>query len=697
MYSHCDSVLSALREKVFRSHPNEAQAKDCCGCNPRVCIRKVECKDMCGIVGQLGGEIQSKVLVDMSEQLRLRGPDGGGVWVDTESRVGFAHRRLAVVDLSSAGDQPMTSPSGRYVLCLNGEIYNHVEQRSLLDGETPGGKISWRGSSDTETLLSLIEHYGLDRALDLSRGMFAFGLWDRADRTLTLARDRMGEKPLYYGWAGNSFVFASDLAAIKEHPDFDAEICPNAVAMFLRRNYVPVPLSIYKGVYKLPPATLLQLQLSDVAKRKDAPFSKSSQPQSGSFREYWSLGTAVAEGRATSFDDDRPALEALDTVLGETLRMQARADVPVGAFLSGGIDSSLIVALIKHHVGVNPTTFTIGFDDRTYSESEHASAVARHLGTDHHELIVGPKDVIDVIPKLPQIYAEPFADSSQLPTYLVSQLARRSVTVALSGDAGDEIFGGYNRYKWAETIWPKLTPFPFGVRKLSGKALMLPGIQFWDAISKFPTPLKVPMLGGKVQKISRILTKAKNVESFYLALLDEWDVEPGADELPSLSEMLADATLSDSAKMMYWDSLTYLPDDILCKVDRAAMGVSLETRVPFLDHHVIATAMKLAPEMRIRNGETKWALRQLLYQHVPRSLIERPKAGFGIPVGKWITGPLRDWAESLLDETALADNGMLDIQQIRRRWNEHLTGKRDWTSSLWSVLMLQAFVAPSTR
>jgi asparagine synthase (glutamine-hydrolysing) len=697
VYSRCDSVLSALREKVFRSHPNEAEAKNCCNCNSRVCIRKVERKDMCGIVGQLGGEIQSKVLVDMSEQLRLRGPDGGGIWVDTESRVGFAHRRLAVVDLSSAGDQPMTSPSGRYVLCLNGEIYNHVEQRNLLDGETPGGKISWRGSSDTETLLSLIEHYGLDKALDLSRGMFAFGLWDRADRTLTLARDRMGEKPLYYGWVGNSFVFASDLAAIKEHPDFDAEICPNAVGMFLRRNYVPAPLSIYKGVYKLPPATLLQLQLSDVAKRKDGPFSKSSQPQSGSFREYWSLRTAVAEGRATSFDDDRPALEALDAVLGETLRMQARADVPVGAFLSGGVDSSLIVALIKHHVGVNPTTFTIGFDDKSYNESEYASAVAQNLGTDHHELIVGPKDVIDVIPKLSQIYTEPFADSSQIPTYLVSQLARKSVTVSLSGDAGDEIFGGYNRYKWAESVWPKLAPLPFGMRNLLGKALMVPSVQFWDKISQLPTPLNVPLLGGKVHKISKILTKARNIESFYAALLDEWDVESDGDAFSFLTDMSIDPALSDSAKMMYWDSLTYLPDDILCKVDRAAMGVSLETRAPFLDYHVIETAMRLAPHMRIRNGETKWALRQLLYQHVPRSLIERPKAGFGIPVGKWITGPLRDWAESLLDETALADNGMLDSRQIRERWNEHLMGKRDWTSSLWGVLMLQALVANAAR
>lgn len=652
---------------------------------------------MCGIVGQLGGVVEPSVLENMSEQLRLRGPDGGGIWVDVENCIGFAHRRLAVVDLSSAGDQPMASRSGRYVLCLNGEIYNHVELRHLLGDQVPGRKLLWRGGSDTETLLGLIEHYGIEKALDLSRGMFALGLWDRAERMLTLARDRMGEKPLYYGWAGKSFVFASDLSAIKEHPDFVADICPSAVAMFLKRNYVPAPLSIYKGVYKLPPATLLQLNLSDVASRNCTPFSKSLQPKSGSFKEYWSLGSAVAEGRATGFADDHSALNALDAVLGETLKMQARADVPVGAFLSGGVDSSLIVALIKHHVGVNPTTFTIGFDDKSYNESEYARAVAHHLGTDHHELIVGPNDVIDVIPKLSQIYSEPFADSSQIPTYLVSQLARKSVTVSLSGDAGDEIFGGYNRYKWAESIWPKFAPLPFGMRNLFGKALMVPSVQFWDRISQLPTPLNVPMLGGKVQKISKILIKAKNIESFYAALLDEWDVESDGDAFSYLTDLSVDPTLSDSAKMMYWDSLTYLPDDILCKVDRAAMGVSLETRAPFLDHHVIETAMRLAPNMRIRNGETKWALRQLLYKHVPRELIERPKAGFGIPVGKWITGPLRDWAESLLDEKALAQNGLLDSRQIQQRWQEHLAGKRDWTSSLWGVLMLQAFAVSSAQ
>jgi asparagine synthase (glutamine-hydrolysing) len=648
---------------------------------------------MCGIVGQFGGQVDSRVLRKMGDKLRLRGPDGHGEWVDNAAAIGFAHRRLAVVDLSPAGQQPMTSRSERFMICLNGEIYNHVELRNSLERDFPMSLPAWRGHSDTETLLALIEFVGLEVALTRARGMFAFGLWDRSEKTLTLVRDRIGEKPLYYGWAGRAFIFASDLAAITAHPDFDAEMCPLAVSAFLTRNYVPTPLSIYKGIYKLPPASILKLRLSDIDSRRDTPFSACSPPIDGHFGTYWTLQNSVAQGIEARFSDDETALAALDTVLGDTLRMQVRADVPVGAFLSGGIDSSLIVALIKHHAGTSPKTFTIGFDDRAYDESQHAKAVAAHLGTDHHELIVSPRDVTDLIPKLPQLYSEPFADSSQIPTYLVSALARQSVTVALSGDAGDEMFGGYNRYKWAEGVWPKLAPIPFAMRVVGGRALTSLGTSFWNSLSKFPGPLNVPILGDKVQKIARILRKARNAESLYSALLDEWDGDAGA--LPA--NLMADPRLSDSAKMMYWDALTYLPDDILCKVDRAAMGVSLETRAPFLDHHVIETAMRLAPDMRIRNGETKWALRQLLYKHVPRELIDRPKAGFGIPVGKWITGPLRDWAESLLDEKALAQNGLLDGRQIQQRWQEHLTGKRDWTSSLWGVLMLQSFAASSAR
>ena len=652
---------------------------------------------MCGIVGQFGGNIEPDILAQMSSSISARGPDSGGTWVDRESQIGFSHRRLAIVDLSPAGAQPMESASGRFVICLNGEIYNHIELRHALEHDFPQSTPAWRGHSDTEILLALIDAVGLENALARVRGMFAFGLWDKSDQTLTLVRDRMGEKPLYYGWAGRTFVFASDLAAFTAHPDFCAEICPVAVSGFLQRNYVPTPHSIYKGIFKQPPATILQLSLSDVGTRLDTAFSSALKPKHGRFKEYWMLGNSVSQGIETRFSDDAAALKALDMVLGDTLRMQIQADVPVGAFLSGGIDSSLIVALIKHHVGVSPKTFTIGFEDGTYDESQYARAIATHLGTDHEELIVNARDATDLIPKLPLIYSEPFADSSQIPTYLVSQLARRSATVALSGDAGDELFGGYNRYKWTDGVWPKLAPIPFGLRKIGGKALMIPGLGFWNQLSRLPGPLNVPILGDKVQKISRILRKARDAESLYLALLDEWDGDVGAVRSSIVTHFNADSRSADFEKMMLWDSLTYLPDDILCKVDRAAMGVSLETRVPFLDHHVIDTAMRLAPNMRIRDGETKWALRQLLYRHVPRELIERPKAGFGIPVGKWITGPLRDWAESLLNEKALADGGMVDSQQVRERWHEHLSGRRDWTSSLWAVLMLQAFLVNSAK
>ena len=652
---------------------------------------------MCGIVGQFGGFVARDTLRAMATEIALRGPDGSSEWVDASAAIGFAHRRLAIVDLSPAGVQPMESPSGRFVICLNGEIYNHVELRAELERDFPESVPGWRGHSDTETLLALIDHVGLDAALTRVRGMFAFGLWDRSEHTLTLARDRMGEKPLYYGWAGRTFLFASDLAAIAAHPYFDPETCPLAISAFLKRNYVPAPLSIYKGIFTLPPASILQIRHTDAQHRRETPFSELDQPAAGYFKAYWSLSDIVAHGLETQFADEHEAMREMDSALGETLRMQVRADVPVGAFLSGGIDSSLIVALIKHHVGVRPKTFTIGFDDSAYDESGYAHSVAEHLETDHHELRVAPKDVIDLIPQLPAIYSEPFADSSQIPTYLVCQLARQSVTVALSGDAGDELFGGYNRYKWTAEVWPKLEPIPFVLRQLAGKALAIPKQAFWKYLSQLPGPLNVPILGDKVQKISRILLGAKDAGRLYSALLDEWDGQSQVGRMTVSPEMVADPRLSNAAKMMFWDSLTYLPDDILCKVDRAAMANSLETRVPFLDHHVAQIAMRLPDTMRIRNGETKWALRQLLYRHVPRKLIERPKAGFGIPVGEWIKGPLRDWAESLLDAKRLTDSGMLDSDQIRQRWNEHLSGQRDWTSSLWGVLMLQAFDRQGAR
>lgn len=647
---------------------------------------------MCGIAGQFGGAIDPRTLKQMGKRMAARGPDSADEWFDHDASIGFAHRRLAIVDVSPTGIQPMQSYSGRYVICLNGEIYNHIELRRLIECDHPQYAYEWRGHSDVETLLALIEAVGLEKALKQIRGMFAFALWDRKKKRLSLARDRMGEKPLYYGWSGKDFVFASDLAAIEAHPDFLPNLSTEAIALYQKRNYIPAPLSIYKGIFKLPPATILELAYSDAVTKGDQPYSAFNSPASGMFKTYWSLSDAVCSGLERTFTSDREALDTLDEQLAETLKMQVRADVPVGAFLSGGIDSSLIVALMKHHVGVQPKTFTIGFEESIHDEAQYAKPIATHLNTDHHELYLTPRDVMNVIPKLPTIYSEPFADSSQIPTFLVSQLARQKVTVALSGDAGDEIFGGYNRHLWTSDIWPKLSKLPFSMRSLVGRILLLPPIEFWTRLSSTPGPWQIPALADKVQKIARILRTARDTQSLYLGLLDEWDssVEGLLDKyLPPLP---ARSDLSDTAKLMYWDALTYLPDDILCKVDRAAMAVSLETRAPYLDHNVIETAMRLPSHMRIHNGSTKWALRQLLYRHVPKELIERPKAGFGIPVGEWIKGPLRDWSEALLDEKQLASSGLVDVGAIRKRWQEHLDGRRDWSSSLWGILMLQAFL-----
>jgi asparagine synthase (glutamine-hydrolysing) len=647
---------------------------------------------MCGIAGQFGGKIDLNILQKMGQKMSSRGPDAASEWSDDDAAIGFAHRRLAIVDLSPAGIQPMLSTTGRYVICMNGEIYNHAELRSALDDANGGKRIAWRGSSDVETLLALIEACGLDTALGHVRGMYAFALWDKQDRKLSLVRDRMGEKPLYYGWVGEKFVFASDLGAIQVLPDFRNEICKDAVEIFLKRNYVPAPLSIYQGLYKLAPASILQLTLEDVKMRAPSAFSTLNQPAFGSFRQYWTLADSVIRGIDSQFTDDDGALSALEKVLVESLNMQSQADVPVGAFLSGGIDSSLVVALLKNRVGIRPTTFTIGFEQSRYDEAQYAEPVAEHLGTDHHELHVTPQDAMNVIPELPRIYSEPFADSSQIPTYLVSKLARQKVTVALSGDAGDEMFGGYNRHLWAAELWPKLSRLPFPLRLMAARLLMLPPKPLWDGVSKLPGPFRIPVLADKIQKVSRILSHAKDAQSLYLALLDEWHYNNDRSIDIALPALPRKAEMGDAAKLMYWDAMTYMPDDILCKVDRAAMGVSLETRVPFLDHHVVDTAMRLPAGMRIRNGQTKWALRTLLYRHVPQQLIDRPKAGFGIPVGEWMRGPLRDWAESLLDRRKLEARGVVDVDRVTARWSEHLAGRRDWTSSLWAVLMLQAFL-----
>jgi len=650
---------------------------------------------MCGIVGQLGGTPDCDVLTAMGQAIVARGPDSAGVLVD--GPIGLAHRRLAIVDLSESGSQPMRSTSGRLTIIFNGEIYNHKALRAMLveAGKAPEG--GWRGTSDTEVLLAAIESWGVEAALLRCVGMFALALWDKVARRLTLARDRFGEKPLYYAFAGRSLLFASELGALERHPSFGRELNGKAVDALLRRNYIPAPLSIYKDCWKLLPGSALVLDLAELPEMRGKLADPSTHGEKGSpVQRYWCLQNETAEGLSEAFRNEDEALEALDLQFAVTLAEQNDADVPVGAFLSGGVDSSAVVALLQHHTNTTAQTFTIGFDEKEYDESRHARDVARFLGTRHQEVIVSPQEAIDVIQKMPETYSEPFADSSQIPTFLVSQLARQHVTVSLSGDGGDELFGGYNRHVWAQEHWPAIARLPHGLRHWAGKAIAHVPAAAWSAVRTAGRLAKVPQADLKAQKIGRILSSATHTGEVYTALLEEFpgintETQAQGDRLtllPALLPQVQDLPLP--RQMMLFDALTYLPGDILCKVDRAAMAHSLETRVPLLDHRIARISMRMPMHMLIRNGTSKWALRKLLYRHVPGKLIDRPKAGFGIPVGHWLRGPLRDWAQSLLAPDALRDTPGLDATKVHLIWQEHLAGKRDLTGPLWAILMLQA-------
>ncbi len=666
---------------------------------------------MCGLAGFIGRPGPLDLLAArgkaMADALVHRGPDDAGVWVDAQAGLCLAHRRLAIVDLSPAGHQPMASAGGRYQLAYNGEIYNHGEIRAEL--QAAGLAPAWRGHSDTETLLCAIEHWGLEATLKRAVGMFAIALWDRAEHTLHLARDRFGEKPLYYGWVGGSvpaFVFGSELKALRAHPGFDNPVHRGALALYMRYLYVPAPHSIHQGLYKLEPGCLLRI----AAPLPGGPAAALRPPaRHGSLhlQRWWQLADAVAAGAANSFTNDATALRALEDGLARGIAQQSLADVPLGAFLSGGVDSSLIVALMQAQSSRPVKTFTIGFDEAAYDESPHAEAVARHLGTEHHALRVTAAEAQGVIATLPAMYDEPFADSSQIPTRLVCAAARREVTVALSGDAGDELFGGYNRYLWGPRLWRRLQRLPYPLRQsLAGVLASVPP-GGWDMLTaplqgRQPGSVGVARVGEKLHKLARSIRGVHDIDGLYRRLVAEWQdparvVRAGDQALVEPPTALDDALpagLADPAqRMMYLDSLSYLPDDILCKVDRAAMSVSLETRVPFLDHRVAELAWRLPPHMQIRDGQGKWALRQMLYRHVPRALIERPKQGFGIPVGQWLRGPLRAWAEPLLDARRLEAEGYFHAAPIRDRWARHLSGREDHTAALWAVLSFQAWQA----
>jgi asparagine synthase (glutamine-hydrolysing) len=681
---------------------------------------------MCGISGYLTSRVQTETdmlrcVSGMALAIAHRGPDDAGNWADAQAGVALGHRRLSILDLSPAGHQPMVSRGGRYVIVFNGEIYNHLALRAELE-ESVGvslkdtsGAMQWRGHSDTETLLAGFEAWGIEATLQKTVGMFAIAMWDRQDRVLTLVRDRLGEKPLYYGWAGQdsaaAFVFGSELKALRAFPGFTNPVCRESLAQYMRFMAVPAPRSIYQSIYKLEPGCMLTVQGKPPANAPISPLRPGTKHETLLISRWWSLARTVEAGASELFTDEREAVNALDQQLQESVRLQSLADVPLGAFLSGGVDSSAIVALMQQQAlsdGGQPVkTFTIGFEEAGFDESPYARAVAQHLGTDHTELFISAIEARAVIPQLPIMYDEPFADSSQIPTHLVCKAARQQVTVALSGDAGDELFGGYNRYLWSQRIWERLAWLPYPARKALGMAIGAVPATGWDALSRpfnamLPGTQGVAHAGEKAHKLAARLTKVRNQDELNLSLVSAWE-DPAqlvkgegvlVQEPPSVLTDLLPTLGADAgqSRMMYQDSISYLPDDILHKVDRAAMSVSLETRVPFLDHRVVELAWRLPLHMKIRGNQGKWALRQVLYKYVPRELIERPKAGFAIPVGQWLRGPLRDWAEALLDEKRLVQEGYFEPAPIRRAWQEHLSGRHDWTSRLWTVLMFQAWL-----
>jgi len=627
----------------------------------------------------------------MAAALAHRGPDAEGTWVDEYAGIALTHRRLSIIDLSPLGSQPMVSPGGRFVIVFNGEVYNYAALRKELEaGANP--VVTFRGHSDTEVMLAAIEAWGLEAAVRRFVGMFAFALWDRQQHTLCLVRDRLGIKPLYYGWGGNTLLFGSELRAFTAHPDFRGEIDRSAVALLLKHNCIPAPHCIYRGVYKLPPGSILTL---------GSPDSRDTSPVA-----YWSARDVAERGTRDPFmGTETEAVDQLDTLLREAVSLRMIADVPIGAFLSGGLDSSTVVALMQAQSSRPIKTFTIGSTDAGFDESRHARTVARHLGTDHTELVVTPEDALAVIPRLPTLYDEPFADSSQIPTYLISALTRRDVTVALSGDGGDELFAGYNRHVWANRVWAGTRWLPRAVRNAQASALTAISPRTWDRLFERASPviprgLRFGTPGYKLHKLAGVLS-APSQEEIYNRLSSHWEaplsVVLGATDLTAATPEPASRTAVPSfiEKMLYLDLVTYLPDDILTKVDRASMAVGLEARVPILDHRVVEFAWRLPLSMKYRDGTSKWVLRQVLYRYVPRSLVERPKAGFGIPLGSWLRGPLREWAEELLDERRLVSEGFFNPTTIRQRWQEHLTGKRGWEYHLWDVLMFQAWLESS--
>ena len=640
---------------------------------------------MCGITGFLDLTRSSSIeliethLMGMTNSIAHRGPDDSGSWTDPAYGVALGFRRLAILDLSPTGHQPMLSADGRFVIVFNGEIYNFARLRDeLMDlGH------AFRGSSDTEIMLAAIHEWGLKAAVQRFNGMFAFALWDRNECNLSLVRDRLGIKPLYYGWVGKTFLFGSELKALRAHPAFRADINRDALTIYLRHNCIPAPHSIYTGFFKLSPGCILNID------QNQRPGQESPAP-------YWSAREVVENGLAHPFEGTpEEAIYTLESMLTRSIGLRMIADVPLGAFLSGGVDSSTIVALMQKQSSRPVKTFTIGFNEDGYNEAEYAKAVARHLGTDHTEVYISPEEARTVIPKLPILFDEPFSDSSQIPTYLISQLARRHVTVSLSGDGGDELFGGYNRYIWIERIWNAVGWLPPSIRKGGAYGLSLLSPQTWGRLLRGSG---YPNVSDKVQRLSEILG-APSPAAIYLDLVSHWKqpgelVIGGREPITPITDPdWKIKTRNNAERMMALDMITYLPDDVLAKVDRASMGVSLEARAPFLDdHETVEFAWRLPTDMKIHQGQGKWILRQILNRHVPQRLLDRPKMGFSVPIDSWLRGPLRPWAEELISEERLRREGYFNSGPIRKKWAEHLSGIHNWQFYLWDVLMFQAWL-----
>lgn len=639
---------------------------------------------MCGVTGSWSSQKyqQAEIARLMADEISSRGPDDFGVWASEDEALALAHRRLSIVDLSPAGHQPMVSSCGRYVLVYNGEIYNHQDIRQLLFAEE--GVSEWVGRSDTETLLVAVTKWGVRNTLIKLNGMYAFALWDNQLKKLYLARDRAGEKPMYYGNVNNVFLFGSQLKALTVHPSWSGDIDRNALSLFMKYGYIPAPHSIYENILKLPPAHFVVI--SENANHIATPI------------RYWGVTEATQDAVTNEYASSESVADNLELLLLDSVKRRMIADVPLGAFLSGGIDSTAIVALMQSAVNEPIKTFSIGFNEEDYDEAKHARQIAEHLGTDHTELYIGPQDLLAVLPRLSAIYDEPFADPSQIPTFIVSELAKKNVTVSLTGDGGDELFFGYTRYRQAQKWWRKLRLVPWPIRHLIASIIMaVPSIFVW-ASSLLPSRLTPKHIGDRIPKLARIID-SRNWMMFYDRIISQGNYpEPLVLKAKSGDSFIKRyepdiAGLRDVKKMMYLDLMMYLPDVILTKVDRASMAVSLEARVPFLDHRLIEFAWNIPFKYKYNQGQGKWILREVLHRYVPRELMDRPKMGFGVPIEEWLRGPLKDWAAKLLNEQKLREQGIFDSALVSKMWNEHKAGKRRWHAQIWRILVFQMWIA----